>query len=140
MLVSFSIKNFYSIRDKVTISFEANKTKEFDKRFRVIGDKVLSTAMVFMGGNASGKTTVLKGLVFIIWFMFNSFEASSEQSDIRFEPHFFADNDEPSEFEVEFFADQKLYIYSLRLIKTRVLYESLRCKKTTKFANIYERT
>lgn len=140
MIISFSVKNFHSIKDKLTISFEAGRVKQADERFRVINDKVLSTVMVCVGANASGKTTVLKALSFLLEFMFDSFFwQQNRHAFFPFKQHFFSEPEETTEFELEFFAHETWYRYSVEFSAERVLKESLRYKKTTKFFTLFDR-
>lgn len=139
MLVSFSVKNFYSIKDKVTVSFEAPNNQRARESYAIAPDgRVLSKVMVVLGGNASGKTTILKALSFMIYFALVSFHQELEE-ELPYDPHFFAEPDEISEFELAFFIENQLYVYSLHVNKQRVLYEALKTVLKKKLVLLYER-
>lgn len=77
MIHSLSIKNFYSIRDQIEISLPISKLVPDDAgRFAPIffGSKVRAPKVVALfGANAAGKSTVLRALSFISWFVQHSF-------------------------------------------------------------------
>ena len=66
MIVNFSIQNFGSIKDKQTLSFEADASQHLEDTYVVhtAGKRLLKLALIY-GANASGKTTVLKALDFL---------------------------------------------------------------------------
>lgn len=114
MLVSFSAKNFYSIKGTVTVSFGSD-----DK-----SDK-LSPVLAIVGETGAGKTNVLKALKFTLWFMLRSTEQTNREGGLVFEPHFSVGLDELTELSVKFFVDHKLYHYELHTNRRRVMYEAL---------------
>jgi len=60
MLVSFSVQNFASIKDKQILSFEADKSNHLED-YMVIhapnGLRLLKLGLIY-GANASGKTSI----------------------------------------------------------------------------------
>ena len=66
MLVNFSIQNFGSIKDKQTLSFEADKSEHLEDYYVINtnGRRLLKLGLIY-GANASGKTTILKALDFL---------------------------------------------------------------------------
>jgi AAA15 family ATPase/GTPase len=82
--------------------------------------------MSVVGANASGKTALLKPLLFLDWFVSQSF-ATDAQALIPVQPHMSA-SDAPSEFEVEVDFEGRLWRYTLRCTRERVLHESLYTK------------
>lgn len=89
------------------------------------GERV-STVMAVLGPNASGKTALLKPLLFMHWFMTHSF-AVQPNALLPFQPHAMAEN-EASEFEAEADLDGRLMRYTLRCTPQRVLHEALYAK------------
>ena len=64
MIINFSVRNFRSIKDEQTLSFEASKTKDYEEYMVVNAGKYRLLKMVALyGNNASGKTNVLFALV-----------------------------------------------------------------------------
>ena len=66
MIINFSVQNFGSIKDKQTLSFEADKSTHLESTYVVnVGkERILKLALIY-GANASGKTTILKALDFL---------------------------------------------------------------------------
>lgn len=138
MLRRFSVKNFYSIYEKLEFSLLLTGAQQVDNRITqgVEGDNI-SKIMLIAGHNASGKTNILKVLSFLPWFMLHSFHQLQPKEAIPLEPHFGA-VDEPSEFELEFEHRQQIWRYQLTLTKERVLHESLH-RKGYRFAYVFTR-
>ena len=65
MLLQFSVSNFFSIKDKCTLSLEATADESLPNNRLATGLEDLpyglASAVIF-GANASGKTTLLKAL------------------------------------------------------------------------------
>ena len=66
MIINFSIQNFGSIKDKQTLSFEADKSSHLEDYYIIKknGLRLLKLGLIY-GANASGKTTILKALQFL---------------------------------------------------------------------------
>ena len=67
MIVSFSLQNFGSVKEKQTMSFEATKSVDLEDYYiiePIKGVRLLKLALIY-GANASGKTTILKALEFL---------------------------------------------------------------------------
>ena len=64
MIVRFSVTNFRSIKEAVTLSFEADRSQDLEKYFIIEpapGQRLLKLGLIY-GANGSGKTTILKAL------------------------------------------------------------------------------
>lgn len=76
MLRKISIENFYSIREKQTLAFNvpdnAPDLPAFGKEKEISATRIPKIISIF-GANASGKTTVLRALGFLKWFLTYSF-------------------------------------------------------------------
>lgn len=138
MLKSFAVRNFQSIREPVHLSLVLNKNTPDDDRSFVtpLGTK-LTKALAVIGPNASGKTTLIKSLAFLDWFLCKSFQAKADAS-IPLAAHFSASN-EASEFEMEFELDGKDWRYQLVVSEARVYSEHLYCKLTRAFSYVFTR-
>ena len=66
MIINFNVQNFGSIKDKQTLSFEADRSDHLENHYvvNIGGFRLLKIALIY-GANASGKTTVLKALDFL---------------------------------------------------------------------------
>ena len=76
LIKSVKIKNFFSVKNEVSINFAASKytiENHPDRLFRV--DKEYYNKLIaFYGPNASGKTTILKALVLVAYLLSNKSE------------------------------------------------------------------
>lgn len=127
MLHHYSFANFQSYLEwtEVSLLLDGKVPQTVWARHAPLGERV-SSVMSVVGANASGKTALLKPLLFVDWFISRSF-ATDAQAPIPVQPHMSAPN-EPSEFEVEVDFDDRLWRYTLRCTRERVLHESLYAK------------
>ncbi len=128
MILEFSVKNYTSIKETATLSFEAtNETAYQDEHTVIRGNKrILKTAMI-IGPNASGKTNILKALRFLLNYIENSFTTLKPKSRTGVIPFAF-DPDcklSPTEFALIFFIGQIKYEYVLHLTVNSVAFEEL---------------
>lgn len=130
MIVSFSVKNFGSIKDKVTLSFEARKSKELEDYYLIKKNinkkeyRLLKLIMLY-GPNASGKSTILKAMNFLRNLVLKPAKNKAEELD--FEPFLF-DPETPkqnSEIELDFFVDNHRFNYLVVFNKKAILKEEL---------------
>ncbi|KQB57059.1 MULTISPECIES: ATP/GTP-binding protein [Acidovorax] len=127
MLHHYSFANFQSYREwtEVSMLVDGKVPQSVWARNVPTGERV-SSVMSVIGANASGKTALLKPLLFVDWFISQSF-AMDPQAAIPVQPHLSSPN-EPSQFEVEADFEGRLWRYSLRCTPERVLHESLYVK------------
>jgi uncharacterized protein len=124
MLHRYAFSNFQSFRERAEVSWLLDRKVPEAVWSRTAGSgERLSTVMAVIGPNASGKTALLKPILFLDWFMRQSFAADPAQP-LPFHPHAAAAV-EPSEFEVEADVDGRLMRYTLRCTPERVLHEAL---------------
>lgn len=124
MLHRYAFSNFQSFRERAEVSWLLDRKVPEAVWSRQAGSgERLSTVMAVIGPNASGKTALLKPILFLDWFMRHSFVADPAQA-LPFSPHAAATS-EPSEFEVETDVDGRLMRYTLRCTPERVLHEAL---------------
>lgn len=125
MIIYFSVQNFRSIRDKVTLDFRATPRKElaehYIQEFPNLRLKLLKMAMIF-GKNASGKTNILRAIEFLRSFVRN--EAIDKDLPTGVQP-FALDRDKNSEFEVKFVYENVVYLYQLILNQAYIEKEHL---------------
>jgi len=128
MLVSFSVQNFRSIKDKVTLSFEASKSDDLEDYYILEpkeGVRLLKLGLIY-GANASGKTNVLKALNFLRDLILEPNEKKTEK--INLSPFLFSTNtpNENTRFSIGFFQEGIKYVYDLEVNKTTVVSEELK--------------
>ena len=145
MIYSFTFKNFCSFAGRVTISFEDIR-KGVETKNHMFNDTEagarLSKAMIVIGPNASGKTSALKALAFLSWFVRNSFVGlEGEKEEIPVDTFAFTEGTESvSEFELIFEHKANVYQYVLHLCRTHVVREELcRREKTQHFNYLFKR-
>ena len=140
MIIEFSIKNFYSFKEKTTFSMKASSDKIHNENILVIGnERLLKTAAIY-GANASGKTNLLKTISMVsnvIRFSNNY----SIDSKLPIVPFMFDDNtiNGPSEFEIKFIVDNIRYEYSFIADSSRIYEESLNYYPNGRISNIFKR-
>jgi len=138
MLHRYRFKNFYSFRDWCDISLEQSAhVPDTDRVARADTGQRLTKLLAVMGANGSGKTNVIKPLVFLHWFALFSFQ-SKPDAEIAFRPHFFS-NDDAAQFELWFDMDGDLWRYELAVTPKRVLREALFRKKSSVFSYVFVR-
>ena len=67
MLLEFSVKNFLSFKDEITLSMYASAEITEHERYDVfsVGGQLLLRTAVIYGANASGKTNLIKAMQFM---------------------------------------------------------------------------
>jgi AAA15 family ATPase/GTPase len=141
MIYSLSVKNYLSIKDEVTISFEAARDTDLEKEHVVeITEGVrLLKFLILYGYNASGKSNVIQAFQFLRNFWFDVAENKDEEIDYK---QFAFDDDirnEPSEFKLVFYHEATKYTYYLKLYENVVMYEKLAFYPGVQPAIIFER-
>ena len=126
MIVNFSIQNFGSIKDKQTLSFEADTSEHLEDTYVVhtAGKRLLKLALIY-GANASGKTTILKALDFLRDLVVNPKEKKTDILD--FSPYLFDANtpEQPTELTIEFVYEGGCYHYGVAFMRQAVILEAL---------------
>lgn len=142
MLHSYAFKNFLSFKERTEVSFAlTRKASAHGWDTMSPAGQRLATAMAVVGANGAGKTSLIKPLAFLSWFITHSFQ-SQPASQIPVRPHFSSPN-EPIEFELE--ADDMngtLWRYELKVTPERVLHEAVYRrpkKKGAKFSYVFVR-
>ncbi|MCK5848077.1 MAG: ATP-binding protein [Caldisericia bacterium] len=130
MIIDFSIRNYLSIRDEITLSFLSNnknirsdlKTIPFDRN----DSEVYSFSAIY-GPNASGKTNIFKGLSNLIQFILFSNSLNKDNPIPAYDPFKLDKNfiDKPVGFEIEFIKDNQRYLYIIDFTKYEVINERL---------------
>lgn len=144
MLLKFSLSNFFSIKDEITVDFRAKNiatkgAKDLsDNVFTYDNKKYLKTIGVF-GPNASGKSSIVKALGFCYETVVKS-HLNNNGSIFNFMPFKF-DNyfEKPSTFSINFIQDGVEYEYSFSLTRQEIISESLYYYPGKRKAKIFTR-
>lgn len=125
MLVNLTIENWMSFRDVATLSMVATKEQQHGERVRRMPKyriRILPVAVLF-GGNASGKTNLLKALSFIRRFVV---EGTEPGSLIPVHPYRLSDSvKKPSKFSITILVGETMYELSFTVSTEQVLEEKL---------------
>ncbi len=140
MIINFNIKNFGSIKNKQTLSFEAEKSAHLEDFYisKIKNLRLLKVALIY-GANASGKTTLLKALDFLRDLVLGPVEKKTDTFD--FEPFLFDDKTpyENSVLSIEFFQNEIRYFYEVEFNQEAIVKEVLKFSNP-KRANVFSRT
>ncbi len=122
MIIEYGGRNCWAFREWLNIDFSVKKNVPKGIGF---SDVNIIPAMCFEGANASGKSSALRVLSFIMDFCRNSF-LLPQGSNIYFETFF--NNEEPSDFYIKFSIPGKIeevYLYELKLTTKKILSETI---------------
>ena len=140
MIINFSIQNFGSIKDKQTLSFEADKSSHLEDYYIIKknGLRLLKLGLIY-GANASGKTTILKALQFLRDIVLEP-EVKKTESLI-FKPFLFNKFSqwENTILSIDFIQKEKRYFYEVEFNEIAIVKETLNHYNPTK-ANVFKRT
>lgn len=139
MIINFSVQNFGSIKDKQTLSFEADKSAHLEGAYIVNfgGQRILKLALIY-GANASGKTTILKALDFLRDLVLEP--ERKKTNELEFNPFLFDLNTpkQNSIVSIEFFQNDIKYFYEVEFFKKAIVSEALFFHNPNK-ANVFKR-
>jgi AAA15 family ATPase/GTPase len=132
MLVEFSVANYLSFRDKVTLSMVATRKREHTEANTIQTKdlRLVKTAVIY-GANASGKSNLIEAMSSVRRFIRDSSKESQVGEEISWVDSFKLSTqteNEPSFFEVVFISDNVRYRYGFELdmlsIKEEWLYRA----------------
>jgi uncharacterized protein YbcV (DUF1398 family) len=131
ILLEYGAKNYFSFKEGFEISLRLNNNCPQS----ISRGNEFSNVLCVKGGNASGKTNVLKTLNFISEFTTDSF-SNKPEDEIMIESHFRNGNN--SEFFIDFEIKKIEYRYELELNKQEVVSEIL-YRKNKRYNKMFER-
>lgn len=144
MLITFSVENFRSLRDLQTISMAEPRLDhrlEWSNLIQNHGRRLVKTAAIF-GPNASGKSNVLRAMIWFRQFVLGSSKEGQAGEAIDAQPFRLSTDKEkaPTHFEVEFLLDGFEYRYGFEVTARRVESEWLfRKQASAKPAKLFTR-
>ncbi len=129
MLVEFSVKNFKSFKEMVTLSMVSAPIKEHleENTFKVSDNLSLLKNAVIYGANAGGKSNLLHAMLFMRNFIINSSKESQANEPIkvsRFKLSTVTEK-EPAIFEIVFIHKDIRYRYGFAVTEDAVVEEWL---------------
>lgn len=141
MIQEFKVRNYLSFKDEAIFSFEATKDT-FAEDYQVVEvaqDVRLLRFGIVYGANASGKSNLLSALNFLRSFWHNKPDSIEEKTGVI---PFMLDKktpNEPSSFELIFYADDTKYWYQLIIDEHTVLSEKLYYYKSVQPTLLFDR-
>jgi len=141
MIINFSVQNFESIKDKQTLSFEADKSTHLEDTYvqkTKTGHRLLKLGLIY-GANASGKTNIFKSLHFLRLLVTNPVNNKTDKLTVN---PFLLDDKTPNEntfLSIEFIQHNIKYFYEVELNRVAIVKEALFQYKPKK-SNIFRRT
>lgn len=142
MLIEFSVKNFLSFRDEVTLSMEKNSGDEIiDNTFTIDNFELLKTATIY-GANASGKSSLLRAFTTAILMVRNSSLIPLGKKWNAITPFLLNDDskNKPTEFRFLFVANSIKYEYFFSTNSEKIYEEYLKAYYSQKATTIFSRT
>ncbi len=129
MIKNIKFDNFYSFNKEQEISFVAKKKETYDYFQSKSGDQITKIAG-FVGGNASGKTNVMRVFSFLSYFVCESVKKDPLNLNIVYKTFF--NNNKPSNFSVEFEIKDFLFFYDFSIHENKITSENLSLKTIKK--------
>ena len=141
MIINFKLKNWGPYKSWETLDF-TKKSKEksgdgFIRKFKNIRDLDILKAVCLVGVNGSGKSYLLEGLDCMKAMVLNS-HTHNINTNIRYFP-FSSDQSKPTEFEINFIAENKKYRYGFSYTNKKVIKEFLDIYSSQKPTRIFSR-
>lgn len=142
MLIEFSVENFMSIRDRITLSLLAGKESENMDNVIINEKNNILKSVAIYGPNASGKSNIFKALTAAIILIRTSNNRQVNDKLLNIVPFKFDEKSKnmPSKFEFVFEVNDTRYVYGfsadINQVYDEYLYQYLTAKPTT----IFERT
>lgn len=125
MIIDFSVKNFRSIAEKITLSLIAGKGNELENNIFSLEEptklNLLRSAVIY-GPNAAGKSNIIQAITTMAEMVIGSATGSKASDSIDVTP-FKLDSSltqEPSEFEINFIADDVRFQYGFSATEERI--------------------
>lgn len=130
MIISFSVSNFRSIKNRLVLNMEAGSMKEYPGNLSEFNNgklRILRTAGIH-GANASGKSNIIKAFEAFQEFIRISDSLKQDDPITVYDPFRLDDESvkSPIEFELDFIGPDTIrYIYGFKFTATRIIEEYL---------------
>ena len=132
MLTQFSVKNYKSIKDRITLDMQAAAISEHEDQVIFANNQKYLPITAIYGPNGGGKTNVLMALYTLVTKVMSPIRAASDintnsSKKTQVTPFAFDPScvNQPTEFEVFFQTGQAEYRYILEIFHEKVVFESL---------------
>lgn len=140
-IYSFGFENFFSFETKTDVSFVMDKRTSLNDRCfeSTLSEERLSKVLAVVGANGSGKTNLIKPLVYVLWFITDSFYFGSDNDHRFIRTHIFSESALIS-FSIEFEAEGVRYRYALVRSAAKVYGEKLEKKGARQWSSVFLRS
>ncbi|AXG68602.1 AAA domain, putative AbiEii toxin, type IV TA system [Kordia sp. SMS9] len=144
MLVKFTVENYLSFKNRMTIDFTATSLTELrDANLHQTSLKnvTLLKSMIIYGANSNGKSNLFKAIKFARKFILNSSKDSQSDEPIEVQPFCLSTEtiEKPSFFELVFVYEAAKYRYGFEVDDTEVHKEWLYMTTKNKEQLLFER-
>ena len=138
MLLQFSVSNYRSIKDTITLSMLSSSENE--NSFKIKKYNLLNSAVIY-GANASGKSNLLRAMGFMGRIVLNKTKVIQSTDTLPHDPFRLnsSTKDASSTFEIVFFIDEIKYRYGFELDNTTVYAEWLYADEKGKESKLFYR-
>jgi uncharacterized protein len=126
MLIKFTVENWESVKEPITLSMIAAKERQHAERLPVVekyGFRLLPVAAIY-GANASGKTKICRAIGFARQFITTITQPESLINRIPFKLDKKLEN-EPTRFSFQILANEICYEFSFSITSEKVVEEKL---------------
>jgi len=139
MFLNFKITNYRSIGKELTIDFSIRDSQKLGSFAEINGQSVNNIACL-VGPNASGKSNVLKSIVYFLRCTHLSYSLPPYRYTRGFTTHFCC-KDSPTEFSTEFIDNETQYKYEVSILDSVVQNEILqkRDETTKRYSYLFNR-
>jgi len=139
MFLNFKLANYRSIGKELVIDFSIRDSQKLGA-FAEINDQAINNIACLVGPNASGKSNVLKGIVYFLRSICKSYSLPVYRFNKRFVTHFCRQG-LPTEFSTEFIDNEIQYKYEVTILDGVVQNEILqkRDETTKRYSYIFKR-
>ncbi len=145
MLIDFTVKNYLSIKNEITLSLIASDSNPNGNKSKLIpvenGKYQLLTFVGLYGPNASGKSNIIRALLELIQMILFSHKLDIDEpipsyKPFKFDPEYANGN---VSFEAEFLLNSTRYLYSVEFSKTKIEREELHFWPKNKISKLFVR-
>lgn len=136
MIKDFWVQNYYSIKEKQSLSFVAKSNDDL-LTVEIVPDVFLNKLGVLYGSNASGKTNMLYAIQNVFDILFSPRHDIAEK--VVSGPAFELTKGDPIKMHVSFYAESILYEYDVEYYSDYILREQLYYYPNNSKALFYER-
>lgn len=126
MLLSFTISNFRSFKNRKTLDLSAAVVKEYEDSLTVVGNTSILPSAVLYGANSSGKSNLIEAFRAFLTTVHNSASYNSSEELLMY-PFLFDEESRtmPCSFEIELLIEGDYYRYGFSATKVKVTEEYL---------------